>query len=57
VEPLTKDPIESELNRVVNKLPGLVWGALPDGHSDFLNQPGANTRVLPLAKLVAADGA
>jgi hypothetical protein len=35
-------------------LRGLVWAALPDPHIDFLNQPGANKRVLPLPKLVTA---
>ncbi len=28
----------SELSRVVDALPGLVWNALPDGNVDFLNQ-------------------
>lgn len=30
--------MESELSRVVDALPGLVWTSLPDGHIDFLNQ-------------------
>ena len=30
--------MESELSRIVDALPGLVWTALPDGHIDFLNQ-------------------
>jgi PAS domain S-box-containing protein len=30
--------MESDLNRVVDLLPGLVWTALPDGQADFLNQ-------------------
>ncbi len=30
--------MESELGRVVDALPGLVWTALPDGRSDFFNQ-------------------
>jgi len=30
--------MESELRRVVDALPGLVWTALPNGHIDFLNQ-------------------
>jgi PAS domain S-box-containing protein len=30
--------MESELSRVVNALPGLVWTALPSGDIDFLNQ-------------------
>jgi PAS domain S-box-containing protein len=30
--------MENELSRVVDRLPGLVWTALPDGHADFLNQ-------------------
>jgi PAS domain S-box-containing protein len=30
--------MESQLSRVVDALPGLVWTALPDGHIDFLNQ-------------------
>jgi PAS domain S-box-containing protein len=30
--------MESELRRVVDALPGLVWTARPDGHIDFLNQ-------------------
>jgi PAS domain S-box-containing protein len=30
--------MDSELSRVVDALPGLVWTALPDGHVDFLNQ-------------------
>ena len=30
--------MDSELSRVVDALPGLVWAALPDGHIDFLNQ-------------------
>ena len=30
--------MDSELSRVVDALPGLVWAALPDGHIDFINQ-------------------
>ena len=30
--------MESELSRVVDALPGLVWTALPDGQIDFCNQ-------------------
>jgi PAS domain-containing protein len=30
--------MDSELSRVVDALPGLVWTAPPDGHIDFLNQ-------------------
>jgi PAS domain S-box-containing protein len=30
--------MESELRRVVDALPGLVWTARPDGHIDYLNQ-------------------
>ena len=30
--------MESDLSRLVNALPGLVWTALPDGHIDFLNE-------------------
>ena len=30
--------MESELIRVVDALPGLVWTALPDGNVDFVNQ-------------------
>ena len=30
--------MESELSRVVDALPGLVWTAQPDGHIDFINQ-------------------
>jgi PAS domain S-box-containing protein len=30
--------MESDLSRVVDALPGLVWTALPDGHIDFLNR-------------------
>ena len=30
--------METELRRVVDALPGLVWTARPDGHIDFLNQ-------------------
>lgn len=30
--------MESELSRVVDVLPGLIWTALPDGHVDFVNQ-------------------
>ena len=30
--------MESDINRVVDSLPGLVWTALPDGHVDFLNR-------------------
>jgi PAS domain S-box-containing protein len=30
--------MESELDRIVDALPGLVWTAFPDGHIDYLNQ-------------------
>jgi PAS domain S-box-containing protein len=30
--------MEDDLSRVLNALPGLVWTALPDGQSDFVNQ-------------------
>jgi PAS domain S-box-containing protein len=30
--------MESELRRIVDAIPGLVWTALPDGQIDFLNQ-------------------
>jgi PAS domain S-box-containing protein len=30
--------MESDLSRVVDALPGLVWTALPDGQFDFMNQ-------------------
>jgi PAS domain S-box-containing protein len=30
--------MESELSRLVDALPGLVWTALPDGNIDFFNQ-------------------
>src|ERR1700738_675525 len=30
--------MDSELSRVVDAIPGLVWTAPPDGHIDFLNQ-------------------
>ncbi|MES0198588.1 PAS domain-containing protein [Mesorhizobium sp. M0011] len=30
--------MENELSRVVDALPGLVWSALPDGYTDFVNQ-------------------
>ena len=33
-----KGPVDNELGRVVDALPGLVWTALPDGQADFLNQ-------------------
>jgi PAS domain S-box-containing protein len=36
---VTKGPaMESELSRVVDALPGIVWTAFPDGQIDFLNQ-------------------
>src|SRR5579872_3395438 len=31
-------PMQNELRRVVDTIPGLVWTARPDGHADFLNQ-------------------
>ncbi len=31
-------PLQDELRRVVDSLPGLVWISLPDGYVDFLNQ-------------------
>jgi len=30
--------MESDLSRVIDALPGLVWTALPDGQFDFMNQ-------------------
>jgi PAS domain S-box-containing protein len=30
--------MESELSRLVDALPGLIWTALPDGRADFVNQ-------------------
>ncbi|RUY52543.1 PAS domain S-box protein, partial [Mesorhizobium sp. M7A.F.Ca.CA.001.13.2.1] len=30
--------MENELSRVVDALPGLIWSALPDGCTDFVNQ-------------------
>jgi len=30
--------MENDLSRVVDALPGLVWTALPDGQTDFINQ-------------------
>jgi len=30
--------MDSELSRIVDALPGLVWTALSDGHIDFVNQ-------------------
>jgi PAS domain S-box-containing protein len=30
--------METELSRVVDALPGMIWTALPDGQVDFLNQ-------------------
>jgi PAS domain S-box-containing protein len=30
--------LETELNRIINALPGLVWTALPSGSIDFLSQ-------------------
>ncbi|TIL65684.1 MAG: PAS domain S-box protein [Mesorhizobium sp.] len=33
-----KDDMENELGRFVDALPGLVWSALPDGYTDFVNQ-------------------
>ena len=30
--------METELRRIIDTLPGLIWTALPDGHVDFLNQ-------------------
>jgi hypothetical protein len=38
VEPAGKDPIENEFSRIINMLPRLPWGALPDRHIDLLNQ-------------------
>jgi PAS domain S-box-containing protein len=31
--------LQNDLRLLVDKLPGLVWTALPDGQVDFLNQP------------------
>jgi PAS domain-containing protein len=31
-------PLQKELGRVVDALPGLVWTVLPDGRIDFVNQ-------------------
>jgi len=31
-------PVENELNRIINALPGWVWTAPPDGKVEFFNQ-------------------
>jgi PAS domain S-box-containing protein len=42
--------MESEIRRVVDALPGLVWTALPNGHIDFLNQRWCDYTGLDLAE-------
>ncbi len=43
-------PLQDDLRRVVDSLPGLVWTSLPDGHVDFLNQPWCDYTGLSLDK-------
>jgi PAS domain S-box-containing protein len=42
--------MEHDLRRVVDALPGLVWTALPDGQTDFLNQRWCEYTGLSLAQ-------
>jgi PAS domain S-box-containing protein len=42
--------MESDIRRVVDALPGLVWTALPNGHIDFLNQGWCDYTGLDLAE-------
>jgi PAS domain S-box-containing protein len=42
--------MEHDLSRVVDALPGLVWTALPDGETDFLNQRWCEYTGLSLAE-------
>ena len=43
-------PLQDDLRRVVDSLPGLVWTSLPDGHVDFLNQRWCDYTGLSLDK-------
>src|SRR5258708_94056 len=43
-------PLQDELRRVVDSLPGLVWTSLPDGYVDFLNQRWCDYTGLSLEK-------
>jgi PAS domain S-box-containing protein len=49
--------MESELRRVVDALPGLVWTARPDGHIDFLNQRWCEYTGLSVEQALGADEA
>src|SRR5258706_867289 len=43
-------PLQDELRRVVDSLPGLLWTALPDGYIDFLNRRWCDYTGLSLEK-------
>src|SRR6266851_8516405 len=43
-------PLQDELRRVVDSLPGLVWTSLPDGYVDFLDQRWCDYTGLSLEK-------
>src|SRR5258708_14333833 len=43
-------PLQDELRRIVDSLPGLVWTSLPDGYVDFLNQRWCEYTGLSLEK-------
>jgi len=43
-------PLQDELRRIVDSLPGLVWTSLPDGYIDFLNQRWCDYTGLSLEK-------
>src|SRR5258707_13614139 len=43
-------PLQDDLRRVVDSLPGLVWTSLPDGYVDFLKQRWCDYTGLSLAK-------
>src|SRR6266481_10136474 len=43
-------PLQDDLRRVVDSLPGLVWTSLPDGYVDFLNQRWCDYTGLSLEK-------
>src|SRR5258708_13888879 len=43
-------PLQDDLRRVVDSLPGLVWTSLPDGYVDFLNQRWCDYTGLSLDK-------
>src|SRR6266436_7396767 len=43
-------PLQDDLRRVVDSLPGLVWTSLPDGHVDFLNQTWCDYTGLSIEK-------